>query len=109
MFDKLLMSNIMKHVEEFSSKMEQVQAELAKKIVTGEAGGGMVKVTMNGQREVLNVKIEPEVVNDLEMLEELTCAAVNDVLAKVQELSTEKITSLTGGINLAKFIPGLGL
>lgn len=111
MFDKLLMSNMVKHIDEFGSKMDNIQKKLAQKVATGEAGAGMVKVMMNGQREVLDVKIEKDIVNpdDVEMLEELVCAATNNALEKVQSMIGDEMTKLTGGINIANLIPGLGL
>ncbi len=86
-------------------KMAKVQQELRKKTVEATAGGGMVTVKVNGQGQVLSIKIEPEVVDskDVEMLEDLVLAAVNEGLRKARELMTEEMGRIAGGLN----IPGL--
>ena len=86
-------------------KMAKVQQELRKKTVEASAGGGMVTVKVNGQGRVLSIKIEPEVVDskDVEMLEDLVLAAVNEGLRKARELMTEEMGRIAGGLN----IPGL--
>jgi hypothetical protein len=101
------LGNMMKQVQQMQAKMEQMQAELEKAEVEGTAGGGMVKVVANGRYEILSVTIEPEVVdpNDIEMLQDLIVAAVNQAYQKVQELQAEKMADLTGGLK----IPGLNL
>lgn len=87
------------------AQMEKVQAELNEKQVEGTAGGGVVKVTANGQKQILNIAIQPEAIDpdDVEMLEDLVVAAVNDALKKVDELIQKDMSRLTGGFN----IPGL--
>jgi len=99
--------DIMKQVQKMQAKMETVQAELEQDRVEGTAGGGMVKVVANGKQEIVEVKIEPEVVDpdDVEMLEDLIVAAVNQAQQNAQELASEKMASVTGGLN----IPGLNL
>ncbi len=99
--------DIMKQVQKMQAKMEEVQAELAQERVEGTAGGGMVKVIANGKQEIVEVKIEPEVVDpeDVEMLEDLIVAAVNQAQQNAQEMASEKMASVTGGLN----IPGLNL
>lgn len=86
--------------------MKKMQDELKGKIVEATSGGGMVTVTANGRQEILSIKIEPEVVNpeDVEMLEDLILAAVNEAKRKSEELAQEEMKKITGGLN----IPGLG-
>lgn len=98
------LGNILKQAQEMQGKMAQLQEEMAKATATGQAGGGMVDVTMNGRHEVTRVKIDPAAAEDLEMLEDLVAAAVNEAARKVQELSQQQMAKLTGGMN----IPGLG-
>jgi hypothetical protein len=85
--------------------MAKMQEELAERTVEGTAGGGMVKVTANGRQQVLRIEIEKDVVDpdDLEMLQDLVLAAVNDALSKAQEMVASEMGKLTGGMN----IPGL--
>ena len=98
-------SNIMKQAQEMQSKMADIQADLAKKTITGSAGGGMVEVTVNGQGDVLAIKIEDALisVDEKEMLQDLITAATNDGVRKAKELSKQELGQLTGGMNL----PGL--
>ena len=101
------LGNMMKQIQQMQAKMEAIQAELAETKVEGSAGGGMVKVVANGKHEIISVTIDPEVVDkdDVEMLQDLVVAAVNQVYQKAQELQSEKMAGLTGGLN----IPGLNL
>ncbi|HUV31026.1 MAG TPA: YbaB/EbfC family nucleoid-associated protein [Acidobacteriota bacterium] len=101
------LGDMMKQVQKMQSKMAQVQAELEAAEVEASAGGGMVKVTVNGKNEILSMSIDPEVVNkdDVEMLQDLIMAAVNQAREKVQELQAEQMSALTGGIK----IPGISL
>ena len=98
-------SSLMKQAQDFQQKMGQVQEELAKKTVTSEVGGGMVKVTVNGKQELLSIQIEKEVINpdDAGMLQDLIAAAVNDAMRKAREMIQSEMGQLTGGIK----IPGL--
>lgn len=84
------------------AKMAQMQAELAEKNVEASAGGGMVKVVMNGRHEVVSVTIDPEVVDpqDVEMLEDLVAAAVTEAANRVEEMMKEGMSSITGGMGL---------
>ena len=97
--------NMMKQIQKMQQEMEKIQEELANKTVEGSAGGGMVKVTANGKQEILEIKIDPEVVNkdDVEMLQDLIVAAVNQAREKAQELANEEMSRLTGGLK----IPGM--
>lgn len=99
------MGNMMKQAQKLQSKMLKVQEEAALETVEASAGGGMVKVVANGKQQVITITIEKEVVDpeDTEMLQDLVLAAVNDALAKSQEMMSEKMSKLTGGMN----IPGL--
>ena len=101
------LGNMMKQVQQMQAKMEQMQAELEKTEVEGTAGGGMVKVVANGKHDILSITIDPEVVNkdDVEMLQDLIVAAVNQTHQKVQELQAEQMSNMTGGLK----IPGLNL
>jgi DNA-binding YbaB/EbfC family protein len=99
--------NMMKQVQQMQAKMEKIQAELEQTEVEGTSGGGMVKVTANGKQDIVAINIDPEVVDpeDVEMLQDLILAAVSQARSKAQELQTEKMASLTGGLNL----PGMNL
>lgn len=101
------MGNMMKQVQQLQAKMEKIQAELASMEVEGSSGGGMVTVTVNGKQDVMSVKIDPEVVDkdDVEMLQDLIVAAINQAKQKAQEVQAEKMAGLTGGLN----IPGMNL
>ncbi|MDM8541506.1 YbaB/EbfC family nucleoid-associated protein [Desulfococcaceae bacterium HSG7] len=99
------MGKMMKQAQKLQSKMVKLQDEMADKQVEATAGGGMVSVVANGKQQILSVKIEQEVVDpeDVEMLQDLVLAAVNDALVKSQEMVSEEMGKLTGGLN----IPGL--
>lgn len=101
------LGDMMKQVQKMQAKMEEIQAELEDERIEGTAGGGMVKATVNGKQEIIEIKIEKEVVDpdDIEMLEDLVVAAINTALEKAQELAAEKMSALTGGLK----IPGLNL
>jgi DNA-binding YbaB/EbfC family protein len=96
----------MKQAQKIQSEMARVQEELSRKTVEASAGGGMVTVVANGKQEIISVKIEPEVVTsgDIEMIQDLVLAAVNEALKKSQEMIAEEMRKITGGLN----IPGLG-
>ncbi|OEU66379.1 MAG: nucleoid-associated protein [Desulfobacterales bacterium S5133MH16] len=99
------MGKMMKQAQELQSKMLKLQEEMADKTVETTSGGGMVKVVANGRQQLLSIQIEKEVVDpdDVEMLQDLILAAINDALIKSQEMATEEMSKLTGGLN----IPGL--
>jgi DNA-binding YbaB/EbfC family protein len=95
------MGNIMKQAQEMQEKMQRVQEEVAKDEVHGEAGAGMVKITMNGRHDVSDVTIDPSVLEeDKELLEDLLAAAVNDAVRKVEANSKAKMEEATAGFNL---------
>jgi len=105
MSNKKMFGDIMKQAQAIQERMAKLQEEAAKKEVEASAGGGMVTVKMNGRQELLSVKIDPEVVKsgDIEMLQDLLVAAMNEGLRKSQELISEEMKGMTGGLN----IPGL--
>ena len=99
------MGNMMKQAQQMQAKMMKMQEELGTKEVEATAGGGMIKVVANGKQQILSIAIEKEVVDpdDVEMLQDLILAAVNDALAKSQEMVSTQMSKITGGMN----IPGL--
>ena len=101
-------NNIMQKAQEMQEELEKKQEELAEKEVEGTAGGGMVKVVMNGNEEVVDISIEKEVVDpeDTEMLEDLILAAVNNAKEKAEEMKQEEMGDIAGGMDLPN-IPGL--
>jgi len=96
------MQNMMKQMQKMQKKMAEAQEELGEKRIEGTAGGGMVVVTVSGHKEILEVKIKPEVVDpdDIEMLEDLVLAATNDALKKAEELTAQTMGQFTKGMNL---------
>ena len=99
------MGKVMKQAQKLQAQMIKLQDEMAAKMVETTSGGGMVKVVANGRQQVVSIQIEKEVVDpdDVEMLQDLILAAVNDALLKSQEMVSQEMSKLTGGLN----IPGL--
>jgi len=99
------MKNMMKQAQQLQAKMAKMQEEMAEKSIEASAGGGMVKVVANGKQEVVSIHIEKEVVDpeDVEMLQDLILAAVNEALVQSQKMVSDEMSKLTGGMN----IPGL--
>lgn len=99
------MGKMMKQVKKMQSQMSEVQEELAEKKVEATAGGGVVKVIANGKQEIVDITIEPDAVDpeDVEMLEDLILAATNEAMRKVQDMASEEMGKVTGGMD----IPGL--
>lgn len=97
--------NIIKQAQQMQAKMARLQEELAQRTVEASAGGGMVTAVVNGRNELISLKIEKDVVNpeDVEMLQDLIVAAVNEGVRKAQEIATAEMSKITGGLN----IPGL--
>ncbi len=97
--------DMMRQAQALQEKLARLQEEAGKQTVEATAGGGMVTVVANGRQEIISVKIDPEVVNpqEVEMLQDLILAAVNEARRKAQELMAEQMKTLTGGIQ----IPGL--
>ena len=93
--------SMMKQAEAMQRNMQKAQEEIALMEVTGESGGGMVKVTMNGRHEVKRVRIEPAVVGeDREMLEDLVAAAINDAVRKVETETQQRMSGVMAGMKL---------
>jgi len=99
------MKFLMKQAQQMQRKMEEIKAELAHKEIKVSSGGGMIEIVINGQQEIKEIKIEPDVIdiNEKEMLEDLILAAVNEALRQSKELAAQEMSKLTGGAN----IPGL--
>jgi len=99
--------NMMKQVQKMQARMVEIQEQLAEERVEGSAGGGMVKAVANGKQEIVEITIDKEVVNpdDIEMLQDLIVAAVNQAQKAASELAAERMAEVTGGLN----IPGLGM
>jgi DNA-binding YbaB/EbfC family protein len=97
--------SFMRQAQELQARLAKAQQELAEATIEASSGGGAVKVTVNGQQQVLSVKISPEAIepDDVEMLEDLVMTAVNEALTKAQEMAAKHMGKLTGGLN----IPGL--
>ncbi len=99
--------DLMKQAQKMQADMEKAQAEIAATEVTGEAGGGMVKVVMNGRHDVRKVSIDADLFkDDKSMFEDLVAAAMNDANRRVELLSRDKLSSVTAGMNLP---PGVKL
>ena len=98
-------SNIMQKAQEMQEKMAKIQQDLAKVVVTGSAGGGMVQTRVTGQGEVISIAIEKQLItpDETELLQDLVTAAVNDGLRKAREAGKQAMGQLTQGVN----IPGL--
>jgi DNA-binding YbaB/EbfC family protein len=105
MSDKKMLGNLLKQAQAFQEKMAKSQEQASQKIVEASAGGNMVTVQMNGKQTLLSVTIDPEIAKsgDVEMLQDLIIAAVNEGVRKSQELMADEMKGLTGGMN----IPGL--
>ncbi|MBI5739214.1 MAG: YbaB/EbfC family nucleoid-associated protein [Nitrospirae bacterium] len=103
---KKMLGDLMKQAQKMQQEMGRIQDESKKKTVEASSGGGMVVVTANGALEIVSIKIERDVVNpdDVEMLQDLVAAAVNEALRRAQQMVSEDMSRLTGGMNL----PGLG-
>ncbi len=99
------MNKMMKQAQQLQTKMAKLQEEMGDKTVEATAGGGMVKVVANGKQQVVSIQVEKEVVDpeDVEMLQDLIVAAVNEALSRSQAMVNEEMSKLTGGMN----IPGL--
>ncbi|MED5524381.1 YbaB/EbfC family nucleoid-associated protein [Gallaecimonas pentaromativorans] len=101
MFGKGGMGNIMKQAQQMQERMQKAQEEIALMEVTGEAGAGLVKITMLGNHNVRRVEIDPSLMeDDKEMLEDLIAAAINDAARRVEEESKAKMGAVTGGMKL---------
>ena len=93
--------NIMKQAQQMQEQMQKAQEEIANMEVTGESGAGLVKITMTGKHDVKNVIIDPALLgDDKDMLEDLIAAAVNDANRRLENMTQEKMSGLTAGMNL---------
>lgn len=99
------MNNMMKQMQQMQKKIEDAQKEIEEAEVTATAGGGVIEVVATGKKEIKSIKIDKDVVDpdDVEMLEDMIIAGVNEALRMAEELSEEKMGKVTGGLN----IPGL--
>ncbi|NLV15640.1 MAG: YbaB/EbfC family nucleoid-associated protein [Syntrophomonadaceae bacterium] len=99
------MNKMMKQAQKMQQDMAKLQEELANRVVEATVGGGVIEVSVSGKQELLAIKIKPEAVDpdDIEMLQDLVLAAVNEGLKKSQEMVAEEMSKITGGLN----IPGL--
>src|SRR6202043_3338360 len=101
---------MLKQLQQMQSRMAKIQEELGSKTVTGTAGGGVVEVVANGHQKVLSVTLKPEVIDpaDVEMLQDLVLAAVNDAMDKARELASKEMGAVTAGIGLPPGLMGEG-
>jgi DNA-binding YbaB/EbfC family protein len=99
------MSNMMKQVQKMQKQMEEMQRDLEQREVEATSGGGVVSVKVNGKKNLLELKIDPEAVDkdDVEMLEDMIVAAINEASRKAEEMMESEMKKVTGGVN----IPGL--
>jgi len=101
------LGNLMKQAQQMQANMQKAQEEIARLEVTGESGGGLVKVTMTGRHEARRVQIDASLMgDDREMLEDLVTAAINDAAHKIEAASQERMAGMTAGLNLP---PGMKL
>ncbi len=96
------MNNIMRQAQKMQKQMGELKGELDSRVFESAAGGGAVKVTVNGKKEVVSIKISPEVVDadDVEMMEDLILTAVNEALRECEEVTNKEMEKLTGGLGL---------
>ena len=95
------LGNLMKEAQKMQQRMQEAQEQLTQLVVEGKAGGKMVTISMNGRHDVLGVKINRALLDeDIEMLEDLVAAAVNDAVRQVEKASKDKISQLTAGLNI---------
>ena len=99
------LGGLMKQAQALQKKMQDLQAELGERTITAQAGGGMVEAVVNGRQELVSLKIDPEVAapDDVEMLQDLVLAAINEALNRSREMVAQEMSKLTGGLA----IPGM--
>ena len=100
MFNKGQLAGLMKQAQAMQDNLKKAQDELANVEVTAESGAGLVKVTMTCKHDVRRIAIDPSVMDDKEMLEDLVAAAVNDAVRRVESTTQEKMSGFTAGLNL---------
>jgi DNA-binding YbaB/EbfC family protein len=100
------MGQMVKQAQKLQAKMLKMQEELAEKTIETSSGGGMIRVVANGKQQIVAIEIEKEVVDpdDVDMLQDLIMAAVNDALAKSQDMVSKEMGKLTGGMNIPGFM-----
>lgn len=105
MNQKQNMNSVIKQAQKMQEEMERVQQETEEEQVEATSGGGVVKVVVNGKKELISIKLDPDAVDpdDVETLEDLIMAAVNEGVKKAEEIMSERMGAITGGLN----IPGL--
>ncbi len=105
------MNQLMQQVQKMQADMAKAQAELKDERVEASAGGGMVTVVVSGELEVLDIKIDPDAVDpeDVELLQDMIQAAVNEAVRSAQEVAANKLSAATGGLGGAGGLGGLGL
>ena len=104
------MNKMMAQVQKMQQDMQEAQEQLAKETITASAGGGAVKATITGSMELVSIEIDPEVVDpeDVEMLQDMVLAAVNEAMTSSQELASKRLGGITGGLgDLGLGMPGL--
>lgn len=95
------LGNLMKEAQKMQQRMQEAQQQLTELVVIGESGGGMVRVKMNGRHDIIEVKVNPSLMEEeIGMLEDLFAAAGNDAVRKIEKASKEKIAALTAGLNI---------
>jgi len=101
------LGNLLKQAQEIQARMAQIQEELARRSVEASAGGGMVRVTVNGNLTLSSIKVDPGVVNpqEVEMLEDLILAAVNEGLRQARAMVSEEMSKATGGMKIPGLMP----
>jgi hypothetical protein len=99
------MNQMIKQAKKMQEQMAKMQAELQERIVEASAGGGAITAKVNGRQEVLEIKIKPEVVDpeDVEMLEDLILAVINDAIKQSQDMVSGEMSKITGGLNIPGF------
>ncbi len=102
------LSDLMKQVQQASSKMQDVQKQLERIVAYGESGGGMVKASVSGKQKLLSLTIDPDIMDDLEMVQDLVLAAVNNALDESARIAQDEIAKVTGGmVNPAEILKNL--
>ena len=108
MFNKGNMAKMLKQAQDVQKKIENVQSELDDLHINGESGGGLVKATVNGKMELLDISLQADILEEeKDMIEDLIISAVNTALAKAQEESQNRMNSVTGGLMSGMKIPGM--
>ncbi|MFI4963610.1 MAG: YbaB/EbfC family nucleoid-associated protein [Legionellales bacterium] len=101
------LGNLMKEAQKMQQRMQEAQQQLTQLVVTGESGGRKVQIKMNGRHDATEVVISPTLMDDdVELLQDLIAAAINDAVQKIEKVSKQKIAELTAGLNLPTDITG---